>query len=367
MIDLFRLWRTGNGNSDRKAVSWLEPQGWLMGNPSVFEPSRGTIHSVCPLAILLCLFFTHAASADEAGVSFWLPGQYGSFAAEPSNPGWSFESTFYHATAAASAGASFERGGRIQAGMSSPSDLLMLTPTYSFATPVLGGQAAIGMTALFGRNATSVSATLTGPGGLSVSGSRFDEVVGFGDLYPTATLKWNRDVHNVMVYATTGIPVGFYSAERLAALGLGHWAVDAGAGYTYFNEQAKFEWTVVAGLTYNFINPATQYQSGIDAHLDWAISPYVSDKLHIGAVGYFYNQLTGDSGAGATLGEFKSRVTGVGPQIGFFLPFGEREAYLNVRGYYEFDAKNRLEGWTAYVTFSVDAPEQRAARTARKP
>jgi hypothetical protein len=105
----------------------------------------------------------------------------------------------------------------------------------------LGGQAAVGVTALYGRNTTSVSATLTGPGGASLSGSRSDYVVGFGDLYPAATLKWNRDVHNFMVYATAGVPVGVYDPTRLATMGLGHWATDAGAGYTYLNEQVGFE------------------------------------------------------------------------------------------------------------------------------
>ena len=247
--------------------------------------------------------------------------------------------------------------------MKSPTDFGMLTPTYVFATPVLGGQAAVGMSALYGRNTTSVSATLTGPGGASLSGSRSDYVIGFGDLYPAASLKWNRDVHNFMVYATTGVPVGVYDPTHLASMGLGHWAADTGAGYTYLNEQIGFEWSAVFGLTYNFINPYTQYQSGIDAHLDWAISPYLSDKLHLGAVGYVYNQLTADSGPGARLGEFKSRVAGIGPQIGFFFPFADREGYLNLRGYYEFNASNRLEGWTAYVTFSVEAAEQKSAQS----
>jgi hypothetical protein len=218
------------------------------------------------------------------------------------------------------------------------------------------------MSALYGRNTTSVSATLTGPGGASLSGSRSDYVLGFGDLYPAASLKWNRDEHNFMVYATTGVPVGVYDPTRLASMGLGHWAADAGAGYTYLNEQIGFEWSAVVGLTYNFINPYTQYQSGIDAHLDWAISPYLSDKLHLGAVGYVYNQLTADSGPGARLGEFKSRVAGIGPQIGFFFPIADREGYLNLRAYYEFNASNRLEGWTAYVTFSVEAAEQKSTQ-----
>jgi hypothetical protein len=76
-----------------------------------------------------------------------------------------------------------------------------------------------------------------------------------------------------------------------------------------------------------------------------------------GAVGYVYNQVTGDSGASPALGGFRSRVAGVGPQIGFFFPIADRDGYLNLRGYSEFDAKNRLEGWTAYVTFSVEAAE----------
>jgi hypothetical protein len=189
------------------------------------------------IAALLPFALSDRASADEAGVSFWLQGQFGSFAATPSNPGWSFESTFYHATAAANPSLSFVRGGGFQTGVKSPSDFVMLTPTYVFATPVLGGQAAVGMTALYGRNTTSVSATLTGPGGASLSGSSSDYVVGLGDLYPAASLKWNRDVHNFMVYATTGVPVGVYDPTRLASMGLGHWAADAGAGYTYLNEQ----------------------------------------------------------------------------------------------------------------------------------
>ena len=349
---------------------------WGFDAPILAEPNRPRKRRVSDygggsfvrlaflLAALSWFYFTRTAAGDEAGVSFWLPGQYGSFAAVPSKPGWSFESSYYHASADASRGISFERGGAIQAGMKSPSDFVMFTPTYAFETPIVGAQAAFGTTILYGKNATSVSATLTGPGGNSISGSRSDEVVGFGDLYPTVSLKWNKDVHNFMVYATTGLPVGAYQLNRLSALGLGHWAVDGGVGYTYLNETAGIEGSVVFGLTHNFINPYTQYQSGTDAHIDWAISPYLNDKFHIGAVGYFYNQITGDSGAGARLGDFKSRVTGIGPQIGFFIPFFDRQAYLNLRTYSEFDARNRLEGWNAFITFSIEPPGEKVPAVA---
>src|SRR5262249_40253304 len=58
----------------------------------------------------------------------------------------------------------------------------------------------------------------------------------------------------------------------------------------------------------------------------------------------------------------KSRVAGIGPQVGFFFPIADREGYLNLRAYYEFNASNRLQGWTGYVTFSIEAPEQKSAQ-----
>ena len=324
------------------------------------------------LHVGLLAFLTTAGSfdpamADESGVGFWLPGHAGSFAAVPySQPGWAFEFTYHHAKASASGGVGFPRDGALQLGVKSPSDFLMITPTYVFETPVLGAQAAVGLTALFGRNATSVSASLTGPNGNTISGSRADDVFGVGDLSPSASLTWSRDVHNVMTYVTGNIPVGAYNINRLSALGLGYWAVDAGAGYTYYDEEKGFEWSVLLGFTYNFTNPHTQYRSGIAAHLDWAIAPYVTDKMLLGVAGYFYNQLTGDSGPGALLGDFKSRVAGIGPQLGFFFELAGREAYLNVKAFSEFNVRNRLSGWTAFVTLTLEPPEREQSNGKKK-
>jgi hypothetical protein len=39
--------------------------------------------------------------ADEAGVSFWVPGLFGSLAAVPQQPGWSIISTYYHSSVSA--------------------------------------------------------------------------------------------------------------------------------------------------------------------------------------------------------------------------------------------------------------------------
>ena len=163
-----------------------------------------------------------------------------------------------------------------------------------------------------------------------------------------------------MVYFTGNIPSGTYDHTRLANLSFGFVALDGGVGYTYLDPKTGHEFSIVGGLTYNFINPDLQYQNGIDFHVDWGASQFVSKNVQIGLAGYFLQQLTGDSGAGAKLGDFKGRVAGIGPQIGFLFPVGkEHQGYLNLKAYKDFAAANRAEGYTAWVTFAITpaAPE----------
>jgi len=297
--------------------------------------------------------------ADEGGVSFWLPGQMGSFSAVQADPGWSLATVYYHSSTSAGGDKTFPRGGRITAGLDVAADLVFVIPSYAFAEPVLGAQAALSMAGAFGKVKVDVNATLTGPGGSALSGSQGDSLTSVADLYPMGSLKWNRGVHNYMAYTMLGVPVGSYEVGRLANLGTNHWSADVGGGYTYLNEKTGREFSAVLGFTYNFENSDTQYKNGIDGHLDWAASQFLSEKTHVGLVGYFYQQLTGDSGAGATLGDFKSRVSAIGPQVGYFFPVGGKKWYLNLKGYYEFDAQNRPEGWNAWLTLAIPLGAQK--------
>src|SRR5262249_57246896 len=99
---------------------------------------------------------------------------------------------------------------------------------------------------------------------------------------------------------------------RLSNIGIGHGALDGGVGYTYFNEQSGYEFSAVGGVTYNFVNPDTHYQSGVDLHLDWGASRFLTKQLQIGLVGYLYNQASCDGGSGDRVGCFQSRVACAG-------------------------------------------------------
>ena len=165
-----------------------------------------------------------------------------------------------------------------------------------------------------------------------------------------------------MTYFLTSLPVGSYEARRLANLGIGHSGVDGGFGYTYFNPKTGNEFSAVLGFTYNFENHHTDYQNGIDMHLDWGASKFLTKQLQVGVVGYAYQQLTCDSGSGNRVGCFESRVFGVGPQVGYIFPLdSDYQGYLNLKGYWEFEADHRAEGWNTWLTFSISPAAPKAA------
>lgn len=318
-------------------------------NDGVFKRRCRT--RIC-FVLLACTLGIHSVQADEGGASFWLPGQFGSFSAVPVNAGWSLASVYYHAGTDADARRDFSIGGDVVAGLNVDVDLLIFIPNYAFEDKVWnGGQLSLSVAALFGKADVGVDATLTGPGGGVITGSATDSTTGVGDLYPAATVRWNDGVHNYMTYAMLGVPVGKYDKNELANLGVNHWSIDLGVGYTYLNQTNGREFSAVLGFTYNFENPDTNYQNGISGHIDWAASQFLSETFHLGLVGYFYHQLTGDSGDGAQLGDFKSSVSAIGPELGWFLKDGSW--YVNLKGYYEFDAEHRPEGWNGWLTLSV--------------
>jgi hypothetical protein len=46
---------------------------------------------------------------------------------------------------------------------------------------------------------------------------------------------------------------------------------------------------------------------------------------------------------------------------GLLFPVGNMPGYLNLKGYKEFDAANRPEGWNAWLTFSISQAAPPAA------
>ncbi|MGY8711744.1 transporter [Bradyrhizobium sp. 18BD] len=319
-------------------------------------------------ALAMASFGTQPALADAGGVSFWLPGIFGSLAATPAVLGWAYSTIYIHVQDNAGKGQNFVTPGggtgAVTAGLSAHADVLVQGLTYTSPMSVIGGQAAFTVLAVPGNIGVGIDATLTGPRGNTVSGSASDNRTTFGDVFYQGTLKWNQGVHNEMIYVTGNIPSGTYDASRLANLSFGFPAVDAGVGYTYFDPKAGHEFSVVSGLTYSFMNGALQYQNGIDFHIDWAASQFVTKTIQVGLAGYYFQQVTDDSGPGAKLGGFRGMSVGIGPQIGFIIPMSNGyQGYLNLRGYKDLEVENRPKSWTGWLTFQISPPAPEPATT----
>jgi hypothetical protein len=101
-----------------------------------------------------------------------------------------------------------------------------------------------------------------------------------------------------------------------------------------------------------------------DSGGDWAASQFVSKTVHVGIAGYFFQQITDDSGPGAKLGGFRGQAVGIGPQIGFVIPMSDGyQGYLNIRGYKDLEVENRPSSWSTWVTFSLSQAASAPAAT----
>ena len=216
---------------------------------------RAAATFVC--ASVACTSF--AAHADEGGVSFWLPGQYGSFAAIAPSPGWSLPLVYYNYGGSKGAQRVLPNGG-ITGALSGSFDGVFIVPTYTVDTTILGAVPSFSMAVIPATSAASANL-----GAVPLSRSRSNSVCGGSDLYPTAQLFWNKGgVNNVMAYLTGDIPVGSYNPDRLANIGIGHGAIDGGGAYTYLDTKTGTEFSATLGFTGNFENPSTHYTNGID-------------------------------------------------------------------------------------------------------
>ena len=301
------------------------------------------------IAVACLSFLTNIAYGDEDGQGFWTPGQYASGSALPPMPGFSVTTLYYNYK-----GTSNTTTQGVTSKISATAQDLMLQPSYAFETKILGATPSIGIGVGGGRSFTGVNELY---GGQQVySGNQTTK--GSADLYPIVNLYWtDSDRNHMMAYITGNVPTGNYSQNNLANIGTGHGAIDGGGGYTYTNRQSLMEASAVLGVTNNFKNSATNYKSGIDSHLDWAVSKGITRELSLGVAGYFYYQLTADGGSGNTVGANKGRVFGIGPEIGYLFTPGSGRVpmtYLSVRAYKESMVQNRTAGTAVFVSLTLD-------------
>lgn len=302
-----------------------------------------TIIVVLYLSGVVILSSGRVAVAAEGAFSNYFPGSYGTVAvATPPAEGWSYLN--YNLFYAADADRSVLQG-RLNADLDTSVYLNMSSGIYAFEGPVLGGRFAMGATLPLGYAALE-SQLIGTTGNMAVD----DSATGLGDmLLLPAALYWNDGNWFYNLYGLIVAPTGEYDVNDSVNIGRNYWSFDTVFAVTNLNMTTGRDFSLVAGYMINSENDATNYKTGNELHVNATFNQFFSETFALGLHGYYYQQITGDSGSGAILGDFKGESYGIGPS---FLWMPKEGAKFSITGTWLHDlhASDRLKGDYVVVT-----------------
>lgn len=296
----------------------------------------------------------HGAQASEGGASLYLLGSGGPESAVlPPLEGVFFDNTVYYYSGQMGGSKLLPIGGSVVAGIDATIVADFATVLWVPTTDFAGGVLALGAALPVGQPSVDVSAVVTGPLGAQVGVSASDDAVVVGDPLVTAALGWKTGKLHMSASTLVNIPIGDYREGQLANLAFHRWAGDASLAMSWHDEESGWDVSGKAGITFNGENEETDYETGTEFHVEAAVEKTFSPAWSAGLQAYRFEQLTGDSGAGATLGDFKGQVTGFGATAAYRFKMAQRPATLRLRAMSEFDAVNRMEGDSVWLDFSI--------------
>lgn len=294
-----------------------------------------------------------SAFAAEGGAGFYLLGSRGPMAGFVPPPGIYLQNDVYFYSAKADVSRTFPFNGQIVAGIDA--DVWIEMPTVVWSTPlsVLNGNLALSVTPVIGGPSLDFDARLTGPLGNTTAVNLNDSTFTYGDPVLSAMIGWHHGNFHWQTGVSVNVPIGDYEKNALANISFNRWAADVFGAVTWLDPTIGLDLSVAAGVTFNGENDFTQYRTGNEFHVEWSAEQHLSKQVSIGFIGYYYHQLTGDSGAGAVLGPFKGRTLALGGTVAFNFEVDRTPWSLRLKAFKELDVENRLEGTSGFLTVSV--------------
>jgi hypothetical protein len=177
---------------------------------------------------------------------------------------------------------------------------------------------------------------------------------GVGDLFGEMT--WSKHIPQwdfalgYGVWAPTGDSSGKPPSVPTTMAGQGYWGQMLTAGATwYIDKDKKWALSVLNRYEFNYEKEDADMTPGQAYTVEGGLSYAITKTVDIGGIGYYQQQVTGDSGPAALQREH-GRVAAAGPEISAFFPsimFG-----VSLRYAYEFMAESRLQGNTITLTLT---------------
>lgn len=294
-------------------------------------------------ASLLC----SALRAEEGGSGHYLPGATASFIdALPGKEAFAYGNSFTYYSGSAGGTRQLSLGGQIVANTDATvcADTSILL--YETSWHIFGGQyaAAVAIPYLWMDVKGHVQ---VGP----TTGSRSDSSNGIGDVQVLPLmLGWTNGDFKFGGQFGLYAPTGEFERGKLANVGKNYWTFEPGVSVSWLSSKMGTEVSLFAGYDFNTMNEASDYQSGDVIHFDATVAqhlPMFGGFVGVGANAFCYQQITGDSGSGALLGDFESRTIGLGPVVSYTTKLGRNkntDLVAEVKWLPELDAEKRLKG-----------------------
>ena len=290
-----------------------------------------------------------SAVAEESGTGHYIPGQTADFIdALPGYPSLEYENTFTYYKGSVGAGRPFPIIGRIELNSEATSYTDSSVVLWETPLKIFGG---------YYNVFVSIPYTwLTVSGDLQVGARTIhttDSVSGLGDIYfAPATIGWNKGDFTWDARFGIYAPTGEFDKTSLANPGLGYWTFEPEVTFSWVSSKFGTEVGIFVGLDFNTENTTTNYTSGDILHIDFTVAqhlPFLGGSIGVGANGYWYRQITGDSDSGAVLGPFEAEQVGIGPVVSYIRKMGKTTLEIDVKWLPQIDVENTTKGNYGWV------------------
>lgn len=138
---------------------------------------------------------------------------------------------------------------------------------------------------------------------------------GQGDIVFGPFLGWHHspNLHTVAALDFFA-PTGQFDKTDVANIGRNYWAMQTVYGVSYI-DPAGFNGDAKMMYTFNQRNRDTQYKSGQEFIVDFALGWGLANGFTAGLGGYLYQQTTNDEQNGVTVPDNKGRTLAIGPSF----------------------------------------------------
>ena len=185
-----------------------------------------------------------------------------------------------------------------------------------------------------------------------------DSANGITDMaFSPVALNWTFGDLQINPQFTVYAPTGSYNKSQLANAGQNHWMFDNVLGLSYLSHKTGTELTVFGGFAVATENQATHYLNGDIFHLEATLEQFLplskQDLIGIGPNFFYFQQVTGDSGSGAVLGDLKGTDIGVGPVVTLIHTSSKYAFSVQAKWLPELETNNRLRGNGVWVSVGL--------------